>query len=42
MITGAGADAILRVGANVGLLVLEWHPDGSPTSHTSPILTRST
>lgn len=29
MIVDAGADAILRVGANVGIPVLEWLPDGS-------------
>jgi len=29
IIIDAGADAILRVGANVGLPVLEWLPDGS-------------
>jgi len=29
MVTGAGADALFRIGANVGLPVLEWLPDGS-------------
>jgi Insertion element 4 transposase N-terminal/Transposase DDE domain len=29
MVTGAGADALFRVGANVGLPLLEWFPDGS-------------
>lgn len=29
MVTDAGADALSRVGANVGLPVLEWLPDGS-------------
>jgi hypothetical protein len=32
-IIDAGADAILRVGANVGLPALEWLPDGSYVSH---------
>jgi hypothetical protein len=29
MVTDAGADALFRVGANVGLPLLEWFPDGS-------------
>jgi transposase IS4-like protein/DDE family transposase len=29
MVIDAGADALFRVGANVGLPVLEWFPDGS-------------
>jgi transposase IS4-like protein/DDE family transposase len=29
MVIGAGADAVFRVGANVGLPLLEWLPDGS-------------
>jgi hypothetical protein len=29
MVTGTGADAVFRVGANVGLPLLEWFPDGS-------------
>jgi hypothetical protein len=33
MIIDAGADAIFRVGANVGLPVLEWLPDGSYISY---------
>jgi hypothetical protein len=33
MIIESGADAVLRVGANVGLPVLEWLPDGSYLSH---------
>jgi hypothetical protein len=33
MIIDTGADAILRVGANVGLLVLDWLPDGSYLSY---------
>lgn len=33
MIIDAGADAILRVGANVGLPMLEWLPDGSYLSY---------
>jgi hypothetical protein len=33
MIIDAGADAILRIGANVGLPVLEWLPDGSYLSY---------
>jgi hypothetical protein len=33
MIIDAGADAVLRIGANVGLPVLEWLPDGSYLSY---------
>jgi hypothetical protein len=33
MIIAAGADAIIRVGANVGIPVLEWLPDGSYLSY---------
>lgn len=34
-VTGAGADAIFRVGANVGLPALEWLPGGSYRSFTA-------
>lgn len=33
MVIDAGADALFRVGANVGLPVLEWLPDGSYLSY---------
>lgn len=33
MVIDAGADALFRVGANVGLPVLEWFPDGSYLSY---------
>lgn len=33
LVAGAGADALFRVGANVGLPVLEWLPDGSYLSY---------
>jgi transposase IS4-like protein/DDE family transposase len=33
MVLDAGADALFRVGANVGLPVLEWLPDGSYLSY---------
>jgi hypothetical protein len=29
MVIDAGADALFRVGENVGMPVLEWLPDGS-------------
>jgi hypothetical protein len=37
MIIESGADAVLRVGANVGLPVLEWLPDGSYVSHIADL-----